>query len=62
MQARGLGRRFFNEVPGTKGSDYIEVSIGNPASPDKLHQGPYVKIVRFGRTVRIPLKGNLELR
>lgn len=56
------GRGDIFQVPETKGSDYVQISNGNRASPDALHQGPYVKIVRHGKTFRIPLKGNVTLK
>lgn len=56
------GRGEIFKVPGTRGSDYMQISKGNPSAPDALHQGPYLKIVRYGRTIRIPLKGNSTLK
>lgn len=50
------GRGDIYRVPGTNGADIIQISEGNPSAPDPLHQEPYVKIVRYGKTVRIPLK------
>jgi hypothetical protein len=56
---KGTGTIF--EFPGTRGSDIIEISEGTPGVSDALHQGPYIKIVRRGQTVRIPLQGNSTL-
>lgn len=53
---KGTGNIF--EFPDSRRSDIIEVSHGTPDSGDPLHRGPYVKISRRGKTVRIPLKGN----
>jgi hypothetical protein len=46
------------ERPGSSGSDIIQISRGNPRSPDTLHQNAYVKISIGGRTVRIPLRAD----
>lgn len=56
------GRGEIARFPGTKGNDIVQISQGNPSAPDALHQGPYVKIVRYGKQVRIPLKGNPALK
>ena len=56
------GRGEIFRVPGTKGADMIQLSEGNHGSPDALHQGPYIKIVTHGKTVRIPLEGNSDLK
>lgn len=50
------GRGTIYEVPGTRGSEIIQISRGNPRAPDPLHQGTYVKISRAGSTIRIELK------
>ncbi len=50
------GRGTIYEVPGTRGSEIIQISRGNPHAPDALHQGTYVKISRAGSTIRIELK------
>lgn len=49
------GRGTIYEVPGTRGSEIIQISRGNPNAPDLLHQGTYVKISRAGSTFRIQL-------
>lgn len=51
------GRGEIYRVPGTNGTDIIQISEGNPNAPDPLHREPYVKIVRYGKTIRIPLRG-----
>jgi hypothetical protein len=56
------GNGIVYEIPGTRGTDILQISRGNLKSPDPLHQGPYVKISTQGRTYRIPLKGNLILK
>lgn len=50
------GRGMIYERPGTRGADIIQISRGNPAAPDALHQGPYVKIVTAGKTTRVDLQ------
>jgi hypothetical protein len=60
-RAMRTGRGEIFEFPGTRGADIIQLSEGNPGAPDALHQGPYMKIVRKGKTLRVELRGNGNL-
>jgi hypothetical protein len=42
--------------------DVIRIMPGDPASPDPLHQGPYVEVSKNGQETRIPLEGNPTLQ
>lgn len=42
-------------VPGTKGIDTYMIEKGNPNAPkDNVHSGPYLRVTRGGKTIRIP--------
>ena len=56
---KGDGKKF--DKIGTKGSDQVQINKGYPNSNDPLHSGPYVKITKHGKPVRIPLAGNPAL-
>ena len=53
------GVRFLNpDRPG----EAIMIELGWPNAKDPLHAGPYVRISRDGKIIRIPLEGNPTLR
>jgi hypothetical protein len=55
----GLGKRYAN--PNRPG-DQIRVMDGNPADPNPVKRGPYVRVSRNGKVSEpIPLKGNPTL-
>lgn len=56
---KGNGVRFLNpDRPG----EAIMIELGWPNAKDPLHAGPYVRISRDGKIIRIPLEGNPTLR
>jgi transposase-like protein len=56
---KGQGTRFLN--PETRG-EALMIEEGWPGATDPLHVGPYLRVSRDGKIVRIPLAGNPVLK